>query len=188
MNWGSTPADAQLSPAVEKILTLTDDDGIPLNVFNISPGYGGTGQDQSAWMLCDAPLMVYALTLLGMGDDDRVRGARKKLTGLVSENGWPCSVSQDLGKFRGPGRKSDPCPYATLLMVQMLATNPQPGEEEALQTGCESLLSFWQQRKEKKMYLFGMGTDFLKLKAPLIWFDLLHFLDVFSKIPAVRQG
>lgn len=92
-----------------------------------------------------------------------------------------------MGKFRGPGRKSDPCPYATLLMVQLLATNPQPGEEQALQIGCESLLSFWQQRKEKKMYLFGMGTDFLKLKAPLIWFDLLHFLDVFSRLPFVYK-
>ena len=35
------------------------------------------------------------------------------------------------------------------------------------------------------MYLFGMGTDFLKLKAPLIWFDLLHFLDIFSHLPIV---
>ena len=108
---GFNATDAQLSSAVEKILTLTDDDGIPLNVFNISPGYGGTGQNQSAWMLCDAPLMVYALTLLGLGDDDRVRSARKKLTGLCQ---WKRLALQRITGFRkisaDPAERATPAP------------------------------------------------------------------------------
>ena len=184
---GFRVGDPQLKPLVDKILDFLDNNGIPLNLFNISAAYGGSGEDQPGWMLCDAPLMVYALTLLGLENDERLLNARQKLTTYIRDNGWPCTVSQSLGKFRGPGRKSDPCPYATLLMVQLLATKPQPGEENALQTGVESLLSFWEMRKEKKMYLFGMGSDFLKLKAPLIWFDLLHVLDVFSNLPFVYQ-
>jgi hypothetical protein len=45
----------------------------------------------------------------------------------------------------------------------------------------------WTQRKEKKYYLFAMGSGFMKLKAPLIWFDLLHVLDVLTCFPWVRQ-
>ena len=33
----------------------------------------------------------------------------------------------------------------------------------------------------------GMGTDFAKLKAPLIWYDLLHVLEVLSKFPTLRK-
>ncbi len=29
--------------------------------------------------------------------------------------------------------------------------------------------------------MFYMGTDFRKLKAPFVWYDLLHVLDVLSK-------
>lgn len=184
---GIQAGDPPINALVDGILNLLDNDGIPLNLFNISAAYGGGGEDQPGWMLCDAPLMVYVLTLLGQEKDERLLKARRQLSAYVYENGCPCTVSKSLGRFRGPGRKSDPCPYATLLMMQLLTTNPQPGEEKALHSGAESLLSFWQQRKEKKMYLFGMGSDFLKLKAPLIWFDLLHFLDVFSRLPFVYQ-
>jgi hypothetical protein len=31
--------------------------------------------------------------------------------------------------------------------------------------------------------MFFMGTDFRKLKAPFVWYDLLHVLDVLSQFP-----
>jgi hypothetical protein len=31
--------------------------------------------------------------------------------------------------------------------------------------------------------MFYMGTDFRKLKVPLVWYDLLHVLDVLSRFP-----
>ncbi len=31
--------------------------------------------------------------------------------------------------------------------------------------------------------MFFMGTDFRKVKAPLVWYDLLHVLDVLSRFP-----
>ena len=40
---------------------------------------------------------------------------------------------------------------------------------------------------ERKEYLFGMGTDFRKLKAPLVWLDILHVLDVLSRFKVVHN-
>jgi hypothetical protein len=31
--------------------------------------------------------------------------------------------------------------------------------------------------------MFYMGTDFRKLKAPFVWYDLLHVLEVLSQFP-----
>jgi len=88
---------------------------------NIPAHYGGTGQDQWAWALCDAPLIVYALVKFGLADNSAVEAAIEYLVGLVRDNGWPCAVSKELGKFRGPGRKDDPCPFATLAMLKAIS-------------------------------------------------------------------
>jgi len=179
--------DPNLQEVVNFILVNLEAHDMPTMLFNIPKSFGGTGEDQWAWMLCDAPLVLYALTKLGLGDNTKVLAARQELIGFAFENGWPCKVSTALGKFRGPGRKSDPCPYATLLMVKLLSLNPQADEVHALNLGVDCLLSFWSERKQKKMYLFGMGSDFQKIKAPLIWFDLLHILDIFSNIPNAKN-
>ncbi len=142
--------------------------------------FGGSGEETWAWALCDAPLLLYALSKLGFGNDPRVRRGIDYLTRLVRDNGWPCVVSKELGKFRGPGRKADPCPYATLAMLKLLSLNPSDRESIHARTGVETLLTHWQQREEQHPYMFFMGTDFCKLKAPLVWYDLLHVLDVLA--------
>jgi hypothetical protein len=68
--------------------------------MNIPVPFGGTGQKQWAWALCDAPLIVYALAKLGLGSDPAVKAASGYLAGLLRANGWPCFVSKELGKFR----------------------------------------------------------------------------------------
>jgi hypothetical protein len=47
------------------------------------------------------------------------------------------------------------------------------------------LLHHWQSRHEKKYFLFGMGTDFAKLKFPFVWYDILHVAEVLSRFPWV---
>lgn len=79
-------------------------------LVNISLKYGGTGKDQFAWMLCYAPLVLYVLSKFGLGDSQELRNATDYLVGLVRDNDWPCAGAPELGKFRGPGCKSDPCP------------------------------------------------------------------------------
>jgi hypothetical protein len=154
---------------------------------NIPVHYGGSGHEQWAWALCDAPLLVYALVKFGLGSAPQVKAAAQHLVRLVRANGWPCAVSKELGNFRGPGRKDDPCPYATLIMLKLLSVVHEYHDSEASRIGTDTLLSLWDESITKHPYMFYMGTDFRKLKAPFIWYDLLHVLDVLSRFQWVRE-
>lgn len=72
-------------------------------------------------------------------------------------------------------------------MLKALAQSPEWRDSPACRVGAETLLALWSERKRRKPYLFGMGTDFTRLKAPLIWYDILHILDVLSQFPWLRQ-
>ena len=155
-------------------------------LVNIPVHFGGSGQDEWRWMLCDAPTILYILCKFGLEQDERVQAAAQYLVALIQENGWPCAAAPELGNFRGPGRKGDPCPYANLVILKALAQSPAWRGHAACRSGAESLLNLWDERKTRRPYLFAMGTDFAKLKAPLIWFDVLHLLDILSQFPWLR--
>jgi hypothetical protein len=108
------------------------------------------------------------------------------MAGMIRDNGWPCAAAPEVGKFRGPGRKTDPCPYANLVALKALAQSPEWRDGDACHIGAETLLALWEQRKESRPYLFAMGTRFARLKAPLIWYDILHVLDVLTQFPWLR--
>lgn len=171
---------------IEMITNHISSEGLFQIQANISPSYGGTGQNQWTWMLCDAPLIFYSLIKMGL-QDPRIKTAVNFLVGLNSEVGWKCVVSPDLGKFHGPGRKSDPCPYATLLMLKLLALFPEWNESDICKAGAETLLSLWEQRKERRPYMFAMGSTFVKLKAPLIWYDILHVVHVLTQFEWLKK-
>jgi hypothetical protein len=182
---GLTQSDPGIGSLVDRILANPAPEG-PLQVrVNIPRNFGGNGEDQLAWMLCDSPLVLYALARFGLVQHPSVQIAAAYLSGLVKEFGWPCAASPAVGKFRGPGRKDDPCPFATLVMLQALAQFPEYRESPATHTGAETLLKLWENRREQHPYLFKMGTDFCKLKAPLVWYDLLHVLNVLTQFPWV---
>jgi hypothetical protein len=143
--------------------------------------FGGSGCDEWAWALCDAPTILYSLVKFGLHEDGQVQKAVKYLIGLSRENGWPCAVSKELGKFRGPGRKDDPCPYANLVMLKVLLQFEEWRDSEYAHAGVECLLDLWKKSRELHPYMFYMGTDFRKLKAPFIWYDILHVLDTLSQ-------
>jgi hypothetical protein len=153
--------------------------------MNIPESFGGSGEDMWAWALCDAPVTLYSLLKLGLGADARVRKSLEYLMGLVRENGWPCAVSPELGNWRGPGRKADPCPYANLVMLKVLAQS-EWRDSPAVQAGAETALKLWTESKDRHPYMFYMGSDFRKLKAPFIWYDILHLLDVLTQFPWLK--
>ena len=184
---GLRAGDAEADAIAVRLLEQAAPEGAFQVVVNVHPRYGGTGTDQWAWALCDAPSILYALARMGFQGDSRVQGAARHLAGLLRENGWPCAVSASMGKFRGPGRKGDPCPYATLVCLKALAELPGWRESDACRIGAEALLRLWETRKARKPYLFGMGTDFAKLKAPLIWYDILHLLEVLTRFAWLRD-
>jgi len=145
--------------------------------------FGGTDEDIWAWMLCDAPILLAALLTMGLGHEPRVQAAVNHLAGLVEDNGWRCVTAPELGGFRGPGRKADPCPMANVLALKALSQIPELLDSPATRIGAETLLSHWERQNERKMYLFGIGTDFRKLKYPFVWYDILHVVDVLSRFP-----
>jgi len=134
-----------------------------------------------------AAVIVYALAEMGLSGDPAVRSAVDYLVGLIGDNGWPCAVSKELGTFRGPGRKSDPCPFANLAMLKALSVFGDLRDCSASRTGVETLLALWSESRERHPYQFYMGTDFRKLKAPFVWYDLLHVLDVLSRFEWVTR-
>lgn len=172
--------DPPVKKIVQKVMKHQSKQGPFQLPTNVPVHFGGSGKDEWAWALCDAPVSVSSLIQLGMQADPRVQTAVQYLDALVRENGWPCAVSPELGKFRGPGRKEDPCPYATLVMLKVLAHVPELQKSRSAKIGVETLLSLWEKSKEEHPYIFYMGTDFRKLKAPLFWYDILHVLDVLS--------
>jgi hypothetical protein len=183
---GLRATDPGVDQIVDRVLNHQAVEGVFQVKVNIPTHFGGTGKDQFAWMLCDAPSVVYALVKLGV-KDRRVKGAVKHLASLIRDNGWPCAASAEVGKFRGPGRKSDPCPYATLIMLKALAQTREWHDDEVCHAGAEALLNLWTQRKQQRPYLFAMGTDFAKLKAPLIWYDILHVTEVLTQFEWLRK-
>jgi len=155
--------------------------------MNIPAHYGGTGEDQWAWALCDAPLIVYALVKFGLKNELPVKAAIEYLAGLLRDNGWPCVVSKELGKFRGPGRKDDPCPFANLAMLKALSEIEEWRDSPACHVGADTLLALWSESTTRHPYMFYMGTDFRKLKVPFVWYDLLHVLDVLSRFSWLKE-
>jgi hypothetical protein len=151
----------------------------------------GTRHEVGGWALCDAPLTVGALAAFGLAAHPAVQEAMHFLLGFVRDNGWPCAVSASLAPFRGPGRPSDPCPFATLAMLKALSRFEDSGEfqgvPDAGAAGIECLLSLWEDSRTRHPYIFYMGEDFRKLKAPFIWYDLLHVLDVLSHFETARR-
>ncbi len=224
---GLTLEDPGMERVVRAALSHLSPEGIIQVGINIPTHFGGTGTDAWGWAPCDSPAVLQALLAFGLSHRPDLmptsplsRGIQF-LIALGRENGWPCAVSQELGKFRGPGRKEDPCPDATLLMLKVLLQVQKAAAVDAFQSGGETfmpdskaesanitstgfifreiispeiisagirtasecLLGLWADSLLKHPYMFYMGTDFRKLKAPFIWYDILHVADVLSRCP-----
>ena len=185
-DFGVRASDAGMAVGIEAVMAHQSPEGASQILVNVPKAFGGTGEDMWTWMLCDAPTLLYALLAMGPGDDPRVQRAVDHLGGLVDENGWRCVAALELGKFRGPGRKADPCPIVNVYALKALAQVPELIDSPAARTGAEMLLWHWEHQGERKIYMFGIGTDFRKLKYPFVWYDVLHVVDVLSRFPFVH--
>ena len=177
---GINHSEPKIKKVIDKVIKHRSEEGIFQLPTNIPAHFGGTGKDQFAWALCDAPINLYSIAKLGLHDDPTVLKAKEYLLKLVRDNGYPCTVSKELGKFRGPGKKEDPCPYATMIMLKLMTLSDYDIESEYATKSINSLLTLWEQSETKHPYMFFMGTDFRKLKAPLIWYDIIHLTDTLS--------
>ncbi len=137
-----------------------------------------------SWMLCDAPTLLYALLAFGYGDEADVEQAVSVLSTLVENNGWRCGAAESIPSFSGPGRKDDTCPMATTYTLKALSMLEEPAPDEATRPGIEALLAHWEFQDDYKLRMFGIGTEFRKLRYPFVWYDILHVTEVLSRFPA----
>jgi hypothetical protein len=182
---GLTREDTGIERIARRVMAHVSSEGPFQVVAVIGPAYGGTGKETWSWALCDAPLLVYALEKFGYADEPAVRRALEALTRLARENGWPCGGSAELGRWRGPGRKDDPCPFVNLAMLKALSVSTHRRDETA-RRGTEAILSQWADRRQSHPYMFYMGTDFCKPKAPLVWYDIVHVVEVLTRFAWTR--
>jgi len=174
---GFTIHDEGMKEICDSILRNRSPEGVFQVLVNIPGQFGGTGIDSYSWMLCDAPLLMYSLLKMGVDRKILNRGI-DYLISLGGDMGYPCAASSDLGKFNGPGKRGTLCPYGDLLMVRLFSLLPEKHNDIKCRSAVEALLDHIE--KKDKRYLFGIGTDFQKLKFPFIWYDVLHFTEVLS--------
>ena len=185
LNLGFDMDVPEIKMAINEILAHRDENGVYQSMMNVPKHFGGTGEDTFSWCLCDAPSLLLALFKAGVVYEERIKPGVDFLVSLCRENGFPCAVSPELGKFRGPGRKDDCCPYATLIMADLLSYIPEYKDSETARTCIQSLLNLWETSLSQHPYMFYMGTDFRKLKAPSCWYDIVSVAGVLSKYPFV---
>jgi hypothetical protein len=185
-DFGVRSDDEGMPQVVKAILAHQAAEGAFQTVVMIPRAFGGDDSETWTWMACDMPTLLYALLAFGLHDEHSVQRAVNHLLSLAADNGWRCAAAPAMGKFKGPGRRSDPCPIATVYALKALGQIPALLDDPAVHQGSEMLLTHWALRQERKYYLFGMGTDFRKLKYPLVWYDLLHVVDVLSRFPFVH--
>ena len=176
----------EIQTAIDKIMENKDGNGIDKSMTNIPKHFGGSGEDTFGWCLCDAPLLLYALLRAKIDYNEHIKQGVDYLVGFHKDYGFPCTVSPEFGKFRGPGRKDDPCPYASLIMLKLLSAIPEYRESEVAIKTAMSLLTLWEKSLERHPYMFYMGTDFRKLKAPAMWYDIVSVVDVLSHFESIK--
>lgn len=177
----------EIKTAIEEILKHRDERGVYQSMTNVPKHYGGSGEDVFSWCLCDAPLLLLALIKAGIDYQEHIKPGVDYLVSLCRDNGFPCAVSPELGKFRGPGRKDDCCPYATLIMADLLSHIPEYRDSDVAAAAVKALLTLWENSLHQHPYMFFMGTDFRKLKTPPCWYDIVNVAGVLSKYGFARK-
>ena len=167
------------------ILSRQSDDGFFLSNVEIAKAFKGTGFPEPGWLMCDFPLILYFLIKTGYKGNPSVKRAVDSLQRIADDNGWKCKGYHD--KFRGPGKKADHCPLATLYALKVFSLLPEFHKELYVKAGIDSLLYQWSHSYDGHIYMFGMGKRFRKLKYPNHWFDVLHVVSVLSNFDYARR-
>ena len=186
-DFGLSRHDAGVGSIAESVLEHFDGQGFETLLW--LPKFLTKEEDTEewSWMLCDSPTLLYALLSFGYDDQPDVQAALDALVDRVADNGWRCGAADSIPEFGGPGRKNDTCPIATVYSLKALSRVPHRYESSAVAAGVEALLSHWEHQRDYKLKMFGIGTDFRKLKYPFVWYDILHVADVVSRYPQARH-
>lgn len=142
-------------------------------------------------LLCDTHAITEVLLRFGRGDDPRVeRAMQTTIDDLASTTqglAWPCRPDEVSG-FRGPGRKHDLCPQATLEALRVWSHIPSAQRPVELGEVARVSLHVWRSRGDEQPYMFGHGSRFKTVKWPTTWYDIHGVLDTLGRYPALWRG
>ena len=188
-DFGLTRADPGIDAIWQSISAHVSDEDFFESLLNIPERFGGSGEDEWAWIACDAYALLYPLLAFGYGAEPTVSRAVAALVKRSSDVGWRCAAASRFGSFKGPGKREHPCPIATVHGLKALSQVNEAVDSPAARAGVEMLLHHWDVQGNQKYFLFGIGTDFRKPKYPMLWYDIVHVVDVLSRFPlALRDA
>jgi hypothetical protein len=177
-DFGLRRSDLGLGRLASRVLARRSPEGLPLAPV-VMPM-----KKEAEWLL-DIDGQDPLLTLVGLGfeREPRVAKAIEALVGLARPGGgwtWPDARSPlPCRRFVGG------CPYPTLKILRLLAQVPRWKDSPVTRASTRLLLDLWERRDEERRYGFGMGEQFLRLKYPFLWFDVLHVVEALSGYPWV---
>ncbi len=174
--------DPGIAEVVSYLLSMLNEQGIPESVIELPSVFGGSGKAEKSWFICDFPLLLYSLRKMGC-DSPEINKGFETLLLMADDKGFPCKVKDP--KIKGPGPRNSVCPFANLLAARALSIDHR--ESEAGRSAIRMLLKHWEEGRSKKYFLFGIGTDYRKLKYPLVWYNLLHVLDIVSRYEEFKK-
>jgi hypothetical protein len=140
---------------------------------------------------CDTLAILEVLLRFGRGDDIRLPASIERATADLEETpqgpGWRC-ISHSASGWRGPGRRQDVCPQATMEALRLFSLLPSARRPPALLGAASTLLSVWRNRGSAKPYFFGHGRQFKSVKWPPFWYTALTVLEALSRYPDLWRG
>lgn len=181
---GLTINEPPIRLIADRLLGHRSEEGAFESSLLIPRAFGGSGEEAMAWIMCDSPTLIYSLLRFGVIDSS-VDAALDHALSMVRENGLPCRSS--VPGFYGPGRKDEHCPYANLTLLKALAYAPSHRDSWEAERCVEAQLRHWENRAGKKIFMFGIGTGFARLKYPMVWYDVLHVVDTLSRFDSALE-
>jgi hypothetical protein len=124
-------------------------------------------------MPCDAPILLCALLSFGYSDHPSVEHAAAAFLDRAEDSSWPCGAASSLPDFSGSGRRDDTCPRATTYSLKALSLIRKAHQSARVRVGIDAILDRWEHQEDHKLKVFGIATDFRKLKYPFVWYDIL---------------
>lgn len=185
LDMGFDQTDSFMQKIVDKVLSHQDSSGVLLSLLHVPEAYGGSAEPAMGWLTCDYPELILFLLRMGLEENQQVQSVIQFLIQRSQNNGWRCEGS--VPKFRGPGRKEDHCPIGTTYALQVFSFFPALYNEPYVHSAIDTITQHWGNTRERKIYMFGMGSGFRKLKYPHHWYDILHVIQALSPYPYARE-
>jgi hypothetical protein len=180
--FGLTAAsEPRISRLLDQMLSHTDDAGR----FR---SYAVQRSGSPVWgcLACDTHAIADAAGRLGLAGDPRMHRALDAAHADLIETdlglAWGCPPDPRTG-FRGPGRRGEPCPQATLEALRAYSWLPPKQRSKRIAAVVHTVLEIWRQRGTRKPYMMGHGRQFKTVKWPPTWYGAYEIVDVLGRLP-----